>query len=77
MQVKSPFSSDRAQLHHRIRAIGLNQKQCVGVLLSLCGSLGGIGVLLCLERYLWAASLACMFAAFLMMRLRRAIFHMS
>lgn len=36
---QSPFLADRGHLHHRLSAVGLDQKHCVGVLLSLSAML--------------------------------------
>ncbi|MBQ7500310.1 MAG: undecaprenyl/decaprenyl-phosphate alpha-N-acetylglucosaminyl 1-phosphate transferase [Clostridia bacterium] len=37
---KSPFEPDRGHLHHRLMDMGLNQKQSVYILYSICGILG-------------------------------------
>lgn len=36
---KSPFLADRGHLHHRVAAVGLDQRRCGGVLLALSGML--------------------------------------
>ena len=53
---KSPFSPDRGHLHHRLIDMGLNQKQTVAVLYSICALLGLSAVLFTSEK-LWKAGL--------------------
>lgn len=53
---KSPFEPDRGHLHHRLIDMGLNQKQTVAVLYSICGILGLSAVLFTSEK-LWRAGL--------------------
>ena len=43
---QSPFHADKKHLHHRLLAMGLNQKQAVAVLYSVSAVLGLIAVLL-------------------------------
>lgn len=43
---QSPFHADKGHLHHRLMAMGLDQKQTVAVLYSVSASLGLFGVLL-------------------------------
>ena len=73
MRGKSPFAADRGHLHHRICAAGLTQPQCGGVLLSITTALGIVGVLMGNTKYLLLASLACLVAVALMIRIRRFI----
>ncbi|MBR3893848.1 MAG: undecaprenyl/decaprenyl-phosphate alpha-N-acetylglucosaminyl 1-phosphate transferase [Clostridia bacterium] len=70
---KSPFSADRAHLHHRICAVGLNPPQCGGVLLLITVALNIVGVLLAAESYLFFTALACFASALLLIRLRHFI----
>jgi len=51
---KSPFEPDRGHLHHRLIDMGLNQKQTVAVLYSICAILGLSAVLFTSEK-LWRA----------------------
>lgn len=37
---RSPFSADHGHIHHRLIALGFNQKQTVGILYAICGMLG-------------------------------------
>jgi len=37
---KSPFSADNGHIHHRLIAMGFNQKQSVYILYAVCGILG-------------------------------------
>ena len=53
---KSPFAPDRGHLHHRLIDIGLNQKQTVAVLYSICALLGLSAVLFTSEK-LWRAAI--------------------
>ncbi|MBQ7160960.1 MAG: undecaprenyl/decaprenyl-phosphate alpha-N-acetylglucosaminyl 1-phosphate transferase [Clostridia bacterium] len=53
---KSPFSPDRGHLHHRLIDMGLNQKQTVAVLYSICALLGLSAVLFTSEK-LWRAGI--------------------
>lgn len=73
MQGRSPFSADRAHLHHRIYAAGMSQPECCAILMSATVSLGTVGVLLISEA-LWAyASIACIVAALVLLRVRSYI----
>ncbi len=74
---KSPFAADRAHLHHRIAAVGLDHAQCCGVLLALTASLGTVGVLLEREYLLWFASGASLLSAGVLLILRRYILSFS
>ncbi|MBQ8310858.1 MAG: undecaprenyl/decaprenyl-phosphate alpha-N-acetylglucosaminyl 1-phosphate transferase [Clostridia bacterium] len=70
---RSPFAADRAHLHHRIYASGASQPECCAVLMSATVSLGTVGVLLISEA-LWAyASVACVVAALVLLRIRSYI----
>ena len=51
---RSPFSPDRGHLHHRLLDMGLNQKQTVAILYSVCALLGLSAVLFTSEK-LWRA----------------------
>ncbi len=53
---KSPFSPDRGHLHHRLIDMGLNQKQVVAILYSLCAILG-LSALMFTADKLWKAGL--------------------
>lgn len=53
---KSPFSPDRGHLHHRLIDMGLNQKQVVAILYSLCAILG-LSALMFTGDKLWRAGL--------------------
>lgn len=70
---RSPFSADRAHLHHRLVDAGLSQPQCVMVLHVISAALGLIGVLLISPRTLPLASLACMATAWLLIGIRHFI----
>ena len=52
---KSPFSSDRGHIHHRLIDMGFNQKNSVRILYAICGILGIASVLLSLGQYIKAA----------------------
>ena len=69
----SPFRADRAHLHHRLYAAGIAHPTCTDLLLSLCGAVGIVGVLLCIE-ILWSyACLACLVVAWFLTRVRRYV----
>lgn len=51
---KSPFSPDRGHLHHRLIDMGLNQKQVVAILYSLCAILGLSAIMFTGEKF-WRA----------------------
>ncbi|MBQ4561169.1 MAG: undecaprenyl/decaprenyl-phosphate alpha-N-acetylglucosaminyl 1-phosphate transferase [Clostridia bacterium] len=53
---KSPFSPDRGHLHHRLIDMGLNQKQVVAILYSLCAILG-LSALMFTGDKLWRSGL--------------------
>lgn len=53
---RSPFEPDRGHLHHRLIDMGLNQKQTVAVLYSICALLGLSAVMFTSEK-LWRAGL--------------------
>jgi len=70
---RSPFAADRAHLHHRIYAAGVSQPECCAILMSATLSLGTVGVLLISEA-LWAyASIACVIATLVLLRIRAYI----
>ncbi len=52
---KSPFSSDRGHIHHRLIDMGFGQRKSVNILYSICGILGIAAVLLTLKYYVPAA----------------------
>ena len=52
---KSPFSSDRGHIHHRLIDMGFGQKKSTKILYSICGILGIAAVLLTLKYYIPAA----------------------
>ncbi|MEE0969312.1 MAG: MraY family glycosyltransferase [Clostridia bacterium] len=52
---KSPFSSDRGHIHHRLIDMGFGQRKSVSILYSICGILGIAAVLLTLKYYVPAA----------------------
>ncbi len=52
---KSPFSSDRGHIHHRLIDMGFGQKKSTKILYSICGILGTAAVLLTLKYYVPAA----------------------
>lgn len=74
---KSPFYADRGHLHHRITAAGLTHPQCGGVLLAISASLSTVGVLIGMGGDPLPASLACLAAVLLLMRIRRYILDFS
>ena len=74
---KNPFAADRAHLHHRLTAAGLNQVQCGRVLLSVSAALGGVGILLSVGRAQLPAAVACLGAAVLLTRLRRYVLYFA
>ncbi|MBQ8005361.1 MAG: undecaprenyl/decaprenyl-phosphate alpha-N-acetylglucosaminyl 1-phosphate transferase [Clostridia bacterium] len=49
---KSPFSSDRGHIHHRLIDMGFGQRKSVSILYSICGILGIAAVLLTLKYYI-------------------------
>ncbi len=67
---KSPFSADRAHLHHRLYAAGLSQPECCYCLFSVVLSLGSVGLFLCTEALWGVASVACMISALVLLRVR-------
>ena len=54
---KSPFSPDHGHIHHRLIALGFNQKQTVGILYAVCGILGISAVMFTDENLVRAAFL--------------------
>lgn len=63
---KSPFSPDRGHLHHRLIDMGLNQKQTVAILYSVCALLGLSAIMFTSER-LWRAGALIILAVFLLL----------
>ncbi|MDD6264726.1 MAG: MraY family glycosyltransferase [Clostridia bacterium] len=53
---KSPFAPDRGHLHHKLIDMGLNQKQTVALLYSICGILG-LSAALFTSEHLWKAGI--------------------
>ncbi len=70
---RSPFSADRAHLHHRLCDAGLSKLQSVHLLHLICAMLGGIGVLLQGERFFLFASLFCVITAVLLIKIRHFV----
>lgn len=52
---KSPFSSDKGHLHHRLINMGFGQRKSVRILYAICGLLGISAILLTLNYYIPAA----------------------
>ena len=70
---KSPFAADRAHLHHRLYAKGLEQADCSMLLTSVSIGLGGVGLFLC-DRALWScAAVASLGAVLLLIYLRKRL----
>lgn len=69
----SPFLADRGHFHHRICAAGVTQAQCVGLLMAVTASVGAVGIFLSLREWGIAASISCVVAALLLIRVRRFI----
>lgn len=67
---RSPFSADRAHLHHRICDAGVSHPQCTRILLLISASMSGISMLLCRENSFLYAGIACFLTALLLVRLR-------
>lgn len=59
---KSPFSSDKSHIHHRLIAMGFNQKESVRIIYAVCGILGVSALLLTFESTI--RSLIVIFIAF-------------
>lgn len=59
---QSPFHADKGHFHHRLLAMGLNQKQAVAVLYGVSAVLGLVGVLLSGQNIL--LRIICVVAAF-------------
>lgn len=70
---RSPLSADRGHLHHRLYAAHLSVPACVGALLSVCASLGLVGLLLVLESLWILASIACLLAVFVFVAVRNYV----
>lgn len=67
---RSPFSADRAHLHHRIYAMGVGVPRCVTILLAVALFSGLVGLCLHVE-YLWLpAAMFCLCAAALLVLCR-------
>ena len=74
---QSPFSADRAHLHHRVFATGISVKACVRIFWLMTISLSVLGVCLTNPRFLPISSMLCMGIAMLLMELRRFILKIS
>ncbi len=70
---RSPFSADRAHLHHRLWVAGLSVPECVSLLLAVSASLSGVGLLLSTEALLPYAAIACVGAVVVLLRVRAYI----
>lgn len=60
---QSPFKADKGHFHHRLLAMGLNQKQVVAVLYGISAVLGLLGVLMAGDSM--AVKIICLVAAFI------------
>ena len=60
---QSPFKADKGHFHHRLLAMGLNQKQVVAVLYGISAVLGLLAVLMAGESM--AVKIICLVAAFI------------
>ena len=74
---QSPFSADRAHLHHRVCAAGASAWCCVGMLWCLTLAFSVLGVLLLDQRFLPLSSLLCMGIALLLVSFRRFVLKIS
>ena len=70
---RSPLAADRGHLHHRLYAAHLSVPQCVGVLMTVCASLGSIGVFLSTQGLWLFASVACLLTAFVFLGVRQYV----
>ena len=60
---QSPFKADKGHFHHRLLAMGLNQKQVVAVLYGISAVLGMLAVLMAGDSM--AVKIICLVAAFI------------
>ena len=60
---QSPFKADKGHFHHRLLAMGLNQKQVVAVLYGISAVLGVLAVLMAGDSM--AVKIICLVAAFI------------
>ena len=60
---QSPFKADKGRFHHRLLAMGLNQKQVVAVLYGISAVLGLLAVLMAGDSM--AVKIICLVAAFI------------
>ena len=60
---QSPFKADKGHFHHRLLAMGLNQKQVVAVLYGISAVLGLLAVLMAGDSM--AVKIICLVAAFI------------
>ncbi len=60
---QSPFKADKGHFHHRLLAMGLNQKQVVAVLYGISAVLGLLAVLMAGDSM--AVKIICLIAAFI------------
>ena len=63
MHGQSPFKADKGHFHHRLLAMGLNQKQVVAVLYGISAVLGLLAVLMAGDSM--AVKIICLAAAFI------------
>lgn len=70
---KNPMSPDRAHLHHRLWALGLDVPECVGLLLSVTASLSAVGLFLSSEALYPYAAIASLGAVVVLLRVRAYI----
>ncbi|MBQ8416856.1 MAG: undecaprenyl/decaprenyl-phosphate alpha-N-acetylglucosaminyl 1-phosphate transferase [Clostridia bacterium] len=74
---RSPFSADRAHLHHRLYAKGLSQPECTGALLTVCTAFCILGCLLCMEELQIVAAIACLFGICVLLGVRKYVLRMG
>lgn len=70
---KNPLSPDRAHLHHRLWALGLDVPECVSLLVAVAASLGAVGLFLSTEALYPYASIASIGAVVVLLRVRAYI----
>lgn len=68
---RSPFSADRAHLHHRLMACGMGQKSCVLIFITITSMLALLGILLCTDSYVLASAVICLLAAAALTEIQR------
>ena len=67
------FGADRAHLHHRLCAAGLDHSRCTRLLNLLCAGIALTGTALCAERFSVTASVCCVSTVFLLLLGRRYV----